>query len=69
MPGGLALKCSRVMGEIRLEVAAQHIAPHCVTVKVAGCFTEILDWKRRVFIPTTEAEGIKVIEKVMKLLK
>lgn len=69
LSGGLALKCSRVMGEARLEVAAPHIAPAlCEQLKAAGCFTEIIDWKRRVFIPATEAEGIKVIEKVVELL-
>jgi hypothetical protein len=70
LPGGLALKPSVVMGETRLEVVAEHIAPAlCEQLKVYGCFTEIISWKRRVFVPTVEAQGIRVIEKVMALLK
>jgi hypothetical protein len=69
LPGGLSLKASSIMNEVRLEIAGTHISDGlCEQLKAVGCFTEIVSYKRRVFVPANETEGAVVIEKVLELL-
>ncbi|MBU7585691.1 MAG: strawberry notch family protein [Nostoc sp. TH1S01] len=57
LPGGITLRRSFIAGEPRLElVNALSLADRLVTV---GCFTEIIDWRKRVFVPTGDrAAGV-----------
>ncbi|MEA5566678.1 strawberry notch-like NTP hydrolase domain-containing protein [Anabaena sp. UHCC 0399] len=57
LPGGVTLRRSYVAGEPRLEVVdALPLADQLVAV---GCFTEIIQWRKRVFVPTGErAAGV-----------
>ncbi|NER50542.1 MAG: hypothetical protein F6J92_28520, partial [Symploca sp. SIO1A3] len=69
LSGGLSLKASLVMSEYRLEVVGTHISDGlCNQLKAVGCFTEIVSYKRRVFVPTNAEQGAAVIEKVLELL-
>ncbi|NER93529.1 MAG: methylase [Symploca sp. SIO1B1] len=69
LPGGLSLKASLVMSEYRLEVVGAHISDGlCNQLKAAGCFTEIVSYTRRVFVPANVQQGADVIEKVLELL-
>ncbi|WP_204141335.1 strawberry notch family protein [Halomicronema sp. CCY15110] len=68
LPGGLSLKSSWLMDERRLEIAGTLSDGLCEQLKVAGCFTEIISWRRRVFIPTDTPRGPEVLEAVVKLL-
>ncbi|MBC1281410.1 hypothetical protein GNF10_37235, partial [Nostoc sp. UCD121] len=50
LPGGVTLRLSYVANEPRLElVEALSLADRLVAV---GCFTEIIQWRKRIFIPT-----------------
>ncbi|WP_375506042.1 strawberry notch C-terminal domain-containing protein [uncultured Nostoc sp.] len=50
LPGGVTLRCSSIADEQRIElVNALPVVDQLVAV---GCFTEIIQWKKRVFIPT-----------------
>ncbi|MCG6138349.1 MAG: hypothetical protein MET45_27620 [Nostoc sp. LLA-1] len=50
LPGGVTVRRSYVAGEPRIElVNALPLADQLVAV---GCFTEIIQWRKRVFIPT-----------------
>ncbi|MBC1237728.1 strawberry notch family protein [Nostoc sp. 2RC] len=50
LPGGIALRRSFIAGEPRIElVDALSLADQLVA---AGCFTEIISWRKRVFVPT-----------------
>jgi hypothetical protein len=69
LPGGLSLRASLVMGEYRLEVAGSISDGLCEQLKAAGCFTEIIAWRRRVFIPSDERQGTAVTERVLALLR
>ncbi|BBD70265.1 hypothetical protein NIES4072_66310 [Nostoc commune NIES-4072] len=52
LPGGVTMRCSLVASEKRIElVNALSLADRLVAV---GCFTEIIQWKKRVFIPTND---------------
>jgi len=69
LPGGLSLKASSIMGEVRLEIAGRHISDGlCEQLKANGCFTEIVSYRRRVFVPASVQQGADVIEKVLELL-
>jgi hypothetical protein len=37
-------------------------------LKAAGCFTEIIRWRTRYFIPMNEAVAVVVIDQVMNLV-
>jgi hypothetical protein len=70
LPGGLVLRASGVMGELRLEIAGEHLSDAlCEQLKAVGCFTEVIDWRRRLFIPAAVQEAVVVIEKVLELLR
>ncbi|WP_242072238.1 hypothetical protein [Nostoc sp. FACHB-110] len=50
LPGGVTLRRSFIAGEPRIElVDALSLADRLVAV---GCFTEIINWRKRVFVPT-----------------
>ncbi|WP_242053844.1 hypothetical protein [Nostoc sp. FACHB-888] len=52
LPGGVTLRRSFVAGEPRIElVNAISLAERLLA---AGCFTEIINWKKRVFIPVSD---------------
>lgn len=53
--GGLTLKRSRVMGELRLEITG-HSASALPALKALGCFTEIISWSTRLFIPASNPD-------------
>ncbi|WP_082737572.1 strawberry notch C-terminal domain-containing protein [Blastomonas sp. CCH8-A3] len=56
-PFEATLKCSRVAGEQRYEIVG--VPPeHLPWLKSIGCFTEIIAFRTRVFIPTKEAPSV-----------
>ncbi|MBE9108281.1 strawberry notch family protein [Nodosilinea sp. LEGE 07298] len=70
LTGGLSIRRSSIMQEHRIEVAGQFIAQAlCDQLIAAGCFTEIVSYKRRVFIPAGETAAVRVIERVVGLLR
>jgi P-loop containing NTP hydrolase pore-1/C-terminal domain on Strawberry notch homologue len=67
LSGGLSLRASAVMGTTRLEVAGTISEALGSQLKAAGCFTEIISWRTRYFIPVNEMNAPGVIEQVMSL--
>ena len=67
LSGGLSLRASAVMGTMRLEVAGSISEALGSQLKAAGCFTEIISWRTRYFIPVNEMSALRVIEQVMSL--
>jgi hypothetical protein len=67
---GAALKLRRVGTGNRIEVENAP-SPLVASLKAAGCFTEIIQWRTRVFVPfdpkVQEGSGV-VIEKVLAIL-
>jgi hypothetical protein len=55
LSGGLTLRRSRVMSEYRLELAGYNAAA-LESYKAMGCFTEIISWATRLFVPTGEPQ-------------
>jgi hypothetical protein len=53
----LTLKTSRVAGSQRLEIIGAHAA-RLGWYKGKGCYTEIIAWKTRLFLPDAQAEAI-----------
>jgi hypothetical protein len=50
LPGGVSLRRSYIAGEPRIElVDALSLAEQLIAV---GCFTEIINWRKRIFVPT-----------------
>lgn len=50
LPQGVTMRCSLIANERRIElVNALSVVDQLVAV---GCFTEIIQWKKRVFVPT-----------------
>ncbi|ACC85341.1 strawberry notch-like NTP hydrolase domain-containing protein [Nostoc punctiforme] len=65
LPGGITLRRSFVAGEARLElVNAISLADSLVAV---GCFTEIIQWKKRVFVPTGN-KAASILAAVIQIL-
>ncbi|MBD2480261.1 strawberry notch family protein, partial [Anabaena sp. FACHB-83] len=65
LPGGVTLRRSFVAGEPRLElVNALSLADRLVSI---GCFTEIIDWRKRVFVPTGD-KAADVLGAVIEIL-
>ena len=67
---GAALKLRRVGAGNRIEVEDTPV-PLLDSLKAAGCFTEIIQWRTRVFVPfNPEAQegSLAVIEKVLAIL-
>jgi hypothetical protein len=59
--GGFQLRRSLVMGQPRLELIGGSSAA-LPSLKAMGCFTEVIQWKTRVFIPV---DGIEVLARVL----
>ncbi|WP_051645386.1 strawberry notch C-terminal domain-containing protein [Labrenzia sp. DG1229] len=53
LSGGLVLRRSRVMSAYRLELVGA-TGPALAQFKAMGCFTEIIQWATRLFIPTDD---------------
>lgn len=65
LPGGITLRRSSIAGEPRLELTnALSLADRLVSV---GCFTEIIDWRKRVFVPTGE-KAASILAAVIEIL-
>ena len=67
---GAALKVRRVGAGKRIEVENAP-APLVESLKVAGCFTEIIQWRTRVFVPFdpgTRDASIPALDKVLAIL-
>ena len=60
----LRLKQSRVMHQNRIEVITQGGATMLDKLTALGCISEIINYQRRVFIPTSNA-GKNVLERVL----
>ncbi|MDF1670162.1 MAG: strawberry notch family protein [Roseovarius sp.] len=57
LSGGLTLRRSRVMSEYRLELVG--IQPEALqSYKALGCFTEIISWATRLFVPTDSPDVV-----------
>ncbi|MEH2008038.1 strawberry notch-like NTP hydrolase domain-containing protein [Nostoc sp.] len=66
LPGGVTLRCSTIASERRIElVNALSLADRLVAV---GCFTEIIQWKKRVFIPANE-KAVAILAAVIEILR
>ena len=61
LSGGLTLRRSRVMSEYRLELTGYNAAA-LESYKAMGCFTEIISWATRLFIP---AHDTQVLDQLM----
>jgi P-loop containing NTP hydrolase pore-1/C-terminal domain on Strawberry notch homologue len=68
LAGGRSIRAVSVMGAIRLEVTGTISQALGVQLKAAGCFTEIISWRTRYFIPVNEAIAPGVIEQVIALI-
>jgi hypothetical protein len=60
---GLQLRRARVMNAQRIELCGFNDA-HLERLKADGCFSEIISWKLRLFIPV-ESPGVQVIERLL----
>ena len=60
---GCSLRRSLVMGQSRLEVVG--VSPASLAeFKTMGCFTEIIQWKTRVFVPLNDANALaRILDK------
>lgn len=67
--GGMSIRRSSVMGEFRLEVAGIVTDSLCKQLESAGCFTEIIAFRKRIFLPANEELATPVIEQVSEILK
>lgn len=66
LPGGVTLRCSSIADERRIElVNALPVVDQLVAV---GCFTEIIQWKKRVFIPTGD-KAASILAAVIGILR
>jgi len=65
LPGGVTMRCSLVASERRIElVNALSLADRFVAV---GCFTEVIQWRKRVFIPANE-KAASILKAVIDIL-
>ena len=56
-PFQATLKASRVAGEMRIELVGSPIE-HLEWLKSIGCFTEIISYRTRVFLPASNPEPV-----------
>ncbi|MCQ0090363.1 MULTISPECIES: strawberry notch family protein [Rhodobacterales] len=61
LSGGLTLRRSRVMSAYRLELTGYNGAA-LESYKAMGCFTEIISWATRLFVPTDDTN---VVDQIM----
>ncbi|WGV29040.1 strawberry notch family protein [Halotia branconii] len=65
LPGGVTLRRSYIAGEPRIElVDTLSLADRLVAV---GCFTEIIQWRKRVFIPAN-SKAAEILAGVIEIL-
>ncbi|BBD63389.1 hypothetical protein NIES2109_62390 (plasmid) [Nostoc sp. HK-01] len=65
LPGGITLRRSFIAGEPRLElVNSLSLTDRLVAI---GCFTEIIDWRKRLFVPTGD-RAADVLSEVIGIL-
>ncbi|MDZ8263616.1 strawberry notch C-terminal domain-containing protein [Nostoc sp. ChiQUE01b] len=65
LPGGVTLRCSTIANERRIElVNALSLADSLVAV---GCFTEVIQWRKRVFIPAN-SKAASILAAVIEIL-
>jgi predicted RNA methylase len=65
LPGGVTLRSSYIAGERRIElVDAITLIDRLVAV---GCFTEIIQWRKRVFIPAND-KAAEILAAVIEIL-
>ncbi|MHC5855035.1 strawberry notch-like NTP hydrolase domain-containing protein [Nostoc sp.] len=65
LPGGVTLRSSLVASERRIElVNALSLADRFVAV---GCFTEVIQWRKRVFIPAN-SKAASILKAVINIL-
>ena len=67
---GASLKVRRVGTGNRIEVMDAP-APLLDSLKAAGCFTEVIQWRTRVFVPfdpDARADSLPVLDKVLAIL-
>ena len=63
LAGGLTLRRSRVMSNNRLEIIGYN-SDNLQMYKALGCFTEIISWRTRLFIPLDKPEILaEILEK------
>jgi predicted RNA methylase len=69
LAGGITLRKSSVMNDWRLEIAGTFSEALISQLVANGCFTEIISWRKRVFLPANEVKALPVLEKVSELLR
>ena len=63
LTGDMTLRRSRVMGQYRLEIVGYN-SDNLPSYKALGCFTEIISWSTRLFIPVDNPEILSgILEK------
>lgn len=70
LTGGAALKIRRIGNGPRLEIEDAPVE-ELASLKAAGCFTEIISWRTRVFLPYDPQEpalSLPVLERVLAIL-
>lgn len=60
LSGGLILRRSRVMSEYRLELTGYNAAA-LESYKAMGCFTEIISWATRLFVPADDPKTLEAL--------
>ncbi|MDM9385683.1 hypothetical protein QUB80_34060 [Chlorogloeopsis sp. ULAP01] len=65
LPGGVTLRRSYIAGEPRIELV--DALPLAARLVAKGCFTEIIQWRKRVFIPATE-KAASILAAAIKIL-
>lgn len=65
LAGGLTLKKSRVHGDEAIELTGAD-SYKFKELRGMGMINEQIDWKQRFFVPTDEAKGIAVLNKLLK---
>jgi hypothetical protein len=53
------------MGQRRLEIIGNLGKSEVHWLRNLGCFTEVIAWKMRVFVPTSD-QGLTIIEKICR---
>jgi predicted RNA methylase len=66
--GGFTLRRSFIQNARRIEVTG-NIGNVIDRLKATGCFTEMIQWKTRAFVPTDEHRGVYVIGQLLEMFK
>lgn len=60
---GWKLRSVKIMGAARLEIAGEMDKQDILWLRSLGCFTEVIDWKMRVFVSLGD-KGLRILEKI-----